>query len=129
MLAGVPSTNPSAASTSGTVAASAGVTMTSIFSNSGSRAPAMTASSIACRAGDEVWWTTSSRGTLRPLPTGRRGPPAEGGAELAGHVRQDLHVVGVLEREGQRERDLGDLAERRLRVQRFGQFARRAEQI
>ena len=62
MLAGVPSTNPSAASTSGIVAANAGTTVTTIPSSSGSRAPELTASSIACSAGDGVWWTTSSRG-------------------------------------------------------------------
>src|SRR5271165_4735639 len=66
MFAGVPSTKPSAASTSGTVAASAGETVTSIPSSSGSRAPATTASSIACSAGDDVWWTISSRGKRAP---------------------------------------------------------------
>ena len=66
MFAGVPSRNPSAASTSETVAASAGATATSIPSSSGSRAPATTASSIACSAGEVVWCTISNRGKARP---------------------------------------------------------------
>src|SRR5215469_5389258 len=125
MFAGVPRTNPSAASTSETVAASAGWTVTSIFSSSGSRAPAMTASSIACSAGDEVWWTTSSRRTLpRCLLL-----PAEGRPELSCDVREDLHVVGGLEGKGQRERDLGDLTERRVSIQGLGDLARLADQV
>ena len=66
MLAGVPSRNPSAASTSLAVAARAGATATSIPSSSGSRAPATTASSIACSAGEVVWWTMSNRVKARP---------------------------------------------------------------
>src|SRR5450759_483264 len=63
MLAGVPSMEPSAASTSDAVAASAGRRTTSTPSIASSVAPATTASNIACIAGDGVWWTTSSVGT------------------------------------------------------------------
>jgi hypothetical protein len=66
MLAGVPRTNPSAASTSETVAARAGITATSIPDSCGSRAPDTTASSIACSAGEGVWCTMSNRGKARP---------------------------------------------------------------
>src|ERR1700733_2471114 len=123
MFAGVPRTKPSAASTSGAPAASAGRPATTIPSSSGSRAPAITASSIACSAGDGVWWTTSSRGTAYSLLSGL-GRPAEGRAEAGRHVGEDLHVVLVLEAERQRERDLGDLAEPRVHVQHRGDLRR-----
>src|ERR1700749_5093529 len=139
MFAGVPRTKPSAASTSGAPAESAGTTVTSIPSSSGSRAPAMTASSIACSAGDGVWWTTSSRGnahlpqlvTLWCLVLGRLtlGYPAERRAERGGHVGKDLHVVLVLEAERQRERDLGDLTEPRGRGQPRGDPRRGSDDV
>src|SRR5689334_9954687 len=60
MLAGVPSRMPSAASSSAAEADRAGRDTTS---TPGTMAmPARAASSSACRAGDGVWWTTSSTG-------------------------------------------------------------------
>src|SRR3954453_10052139 len=71
MLAGVPSTNPSASSTSTGDAVRAGRTRTSTPSISSVPAPASTASSRPCSAGDVVWWTTSRTGTsARPVRIG-----------------------------------------------------------
>src|SRR3712207_4197735 len=61
MLAGVPSSTPSAASRSAAPADSAGRRHSSTSSTRA--APSFTASSTACRAGEGVWWTTSRRGT------------------------------------------------------------------
>src|ERR1700712_1299734 len=82
-LAGVPSTYPSAASTSAAVADSAGRRTTSTPSSSGSLAPETTASNIACIDGDGVWWTISKVGTIQSLhgagPAPRRGHSGNGG--------------------------------------------------
>src|ERR1700735_5605649 len=129
MFAGVPSRNPSAASTSLTVAASAGTTATSIPSSSGSRAPDTAASSIACSAGEVVWWTTSNRGTARPPDPLALGRPAQGRAELGCHVGEYLRVVLRRERERQRERHLGHLAEARVLIQGRRDLLRRAEDV
>src|ERR1700722_1903536 len=63
MFAGLPSGSPSAASTSGTAAVSAGRTCTVTSSISSAAVPDFTASNIACMAGDGVWWTISSLAT------------------------------------------------------------------
>src|SRR5690348_9447017 len=79
MFAGVPSSTPSAASRSATPADSAGRSTASTPSTIAT--PSRTASSTACRAGDGVWWTTSSRGTRAP---GSAGPAPGAGPQQAG---------------------------------------------
>src|SRR5882762_2092970 len=57
------------------------------------------------------------------------GPPAECGAELRRDVGEDLDVVLPFEREGQRERDLVDLAERGVGIEPFGDLRAGADEI
>src|ERR671916_3267729 len=64
-LAGVPSTYPSASSTSTAVAVNAGRATTSTPSISGVVAPDRTASNSEWTAGEGVWWTISSRAMPR----------------------------------------------------------------
>src|SRR5690348_12567190 len=68
MLAGVPSTTPSASSRSDAVAASAARRRTSTPVISGSLAPRTTASSSSWVAGEGVWWTISRTATPPVLP-------------------------------------------------------------
>src|SRR5687767_2717288 len=55
--------------TSVAVAARAARVTSSTSASWGSLAPSRTASSNVCSAGDGVWWTSSSRGTLRSPTT------------------------------------------------------------
>jgi len=70
MFAGVPSSSPSAASTSDAVAASAALRTTSTPVISGSVAPAQHRVEHLGGSRDGVWWTINSVGTapMCPLP-------------------------------------------------------------
>src|SRR4051794_7202807 len=81
MFAGVPSSTPSAASRSAGPADNAG--RSSAATPSTIATPSRTASRTACRAGEGVWWTTSSRGTRSP---GSAGPAPGAGPQQAGHL-------------------------------------------
>jgi hypothetical protein len=68
-----------------------------------------------------------TRGCAGSRSAGRA--PAELRAESGGDVGENLNVVGVVEGKREGERDLGDLPERRMSVQLFGDLGGRAEQI
>ena len=76
MFAGVPSKYAAASSTSTAAAVRAGLMTTSTPSISSVCAPLTAASNISCRAGEGVWWTTSSLGMIAEL---RRRPGQVGG--------------------------------------------------
>src|SRR5882724_2835316 len=94
MLAGVPSTSPSAASTSEAVAPSAARRTTSTPVISGSVAPRSTASNSSEVAGDGVWCTISSVGTPASVPR----PGSEHRADVVG----DDPVQAALDQRGNR---------------------------
>src|SRR3712207_2183662 len=83
MLAGVPSSTPSAASRSAAPAERAGRTTSSTSSTIA--APSRTASRSVCRLGEGVWWTTSRRGMAGF--SSRTPPPATDGRSYHVYAR------------------------------------------